>query len=59
MTHLDYLADHKPVSLDIELDGTKMWGYFYWKLNNFYLKDDFYKIEIKKINFRISFLKNS
>ena len=49
VTHLDYLADHKPVSLDIELDGTKMWGYFYWKLNNFYLKDDFYKIEIKNL----------
>ena len=26
-----------------------MWGYFYWKLNIFYLKDDFYKIEIKNL----------
>ena len=26
-----------------------MWGYFYWKLNNFYLKGDFYKIEIKNL----------
>ena len=26
--------------------GQKM-GSFYWKLTNFYLNDDFYKIEIK------------
>ena len=46
---LSEVADHKLVSIDLDLEYLKLWGKFYWKMNNHYLGDNFYKKEIQKL----------
>lgn len=45
----EYISDHRTVELEIEIENFKLWGKGYWKLNNFYLKDAFYREEINNI----------
>ena len=43
------MADHKPVLIEIDIEGIKPWGKFYWKLNNQLLNDVFYKLEVENL----------
>ena len=43
------IADHKQVLIELDIEGIKPWGKFYWKLNNQLLNDVFYKLEIENL----------
>ena len=45
----EYISDHRTTEIDIEMENFKQWGKGYWKLNNFYLKDQFCREEINNI----------
>ena len=34
--HFNNLADHRPVITQMNFDDIKLWGKFYWKLNNYF-----------------------
>ena len=46
---LPEIADHKMVIIDIDMEDLKLWGPFYWKMNNHYLVDKFYKDDIENL----------
>ena len=46
--HLNFISDHKPVYIQMNLDEITFWGNFYWKFNNILLQDEFYCKEIFK-----------
>ena len=46
---LPEIADHKMVIIDIDMEDLKLWGPFYWKMNNHYLVDKFYKNDIENL----------
>ena len=50
---LSEVAGHKLVLLDLDLEDLKLWGKFYWKMNNHYSGDNFYKREIQIFFFKI------
>ena len=37
--HLNLIADHKPVLLELHFEDFKPWGNFYWKLNSSFLEE--------------------
>ena len=43
------IADHKMVIIDLDMEDLKLWGSFYWKMNNHYLLDKFYKDDIDNL----------
>ena len=47
--HLETIADHKPVILEVNIDEYKPWGSYYWKLNSFLLNDIHYVQEIEDL----------
>ena len=49
INHGEYISDHRTIEIDIEIETFNQWGKGYWKLNNFYLKDEFYRNEINNI----------
>ena len=46
------MSDHKPVLIELDIEGIKPWGKFYWKLNNHLLNDLFYKLEIENLMYK-------
>ena len=57
--HLNTLADHRPVYTQINFDDIKLWGKFYWKLNNYFLNDTYYQQEINSLFDQYETRKNS
>ena len=47
--HLNFLADHKPVMIQLNIEDIQFWGKSYWKMNNYYLNDVFYENEINAL----------
>ena len=47
--HLNFVADHKPVMSQLNIEDIQFWGKFYWKLNNYYLNDIYYQNEINTL----------
>ena len=46
---LSAVADHKMILMEIDMDDFKLWGNFYWKINNFYLNDPYYRKDINNL----------
>ena len=46
---LSEIADHKMVIIDVDMEDLKLWGALYWKMNNHYLLDKFYKDDIDNL----------
>ena len=47
--HLNFLSDHKPVMIQLNIEDIQFWGKFYLKLNNYYLNDIYYQNEINTL----------
>ena len=43
------MSDHKPVLIELDIEGITPWGKCYWKLNNHLLNDLFYKLEFENL----------
>ena len=58
-TTLNNIADHKMIKIEIDIDDFKLWGNFYWKINNYYMNDQYYKAEIENLINRFNERKSS